>query len=92
MMIPAGLSSEACHGDTKLVVQTEFALRPQPRVTTTVFIKGQVVEKMEKMWEKSPQTQEENEEIEKFLKRQHRQVLKIIKDKKEKLVPFEPEK
>jgi hypothetical protein len=81
MMIPAGLSSEACLGDTKLVVQTEFALRPQPRVTTTIFLKGQVVEKMEKIWEGSPQTQEENEEIEKFLKKQHLLVMEKIKEK-----------
>lgn len=92
MMIPAGLSSQASFGDTKLFVQTEFAQRPKPRVTTTISLDGQVVEKVENIWEGSPQTEEERVEIEKFLKRQHQQVLEKIKNKKEKLVLSEGKK
>ena len=91
-MIPAGLSSEASLGDTRLVVQTEFAIRPQPRVTTTIFLEGQVVKKVEKIWEGSAQTEEEKGEIEKFLKRQHQQVLEKIKDKKENMASIAPKK
>ena len=81
MLIPAGLSSEASLEDTRLVVQTEFALRPRPRVTTTIFFEGQVVKKVEKIWKGSPQTEEEKGEIEKFLKSQHYLVMKKIKEK-----------
>lgn len=92
MIIPAGLSSEANFGAEKFFVQTEFAQRPQPRVTTTISINGAVVEKVENIWERLPQTEEEREEIERYLKKQHQQVLQKIKDKKEKLVSFDPEK
>jgi hypothetical protein len=85
MIIPGGLSSEASFKDTKFWVQTEFAQRPKPRVTTTISINGEVVEKVENVWERLPQTEEDKQEIEKFLKRQHQQVLKKIKNRSEKL-------
>jgi hypothetical protein len=90
MIIPAGLLSETRFGDTKFFVQTEFAPRPQPRVTTTISIDGAVVEKVENIWEKLPQTDEDREVIERFLKQQHQQVLKTIKEKKGNLISFEP--
>ncbi len=90
MFIPAGLLSETRFGDTKFFVQTEFAQRPQPRVTTTISIDGAVVEKVENIWDKLPQTEEDREKIETYLKKQHQQVLKTIKEKKGKLVSFEP--
>ena len=92
MNIPAGLLSETRFGDTKFFVQTEFAQRPQPRVTTTISVDGAVVEKVENIWDKLPQTEEDREEIETYLKKQHQQVLKTIKEKKGNLVSFEPGK
>jgi len=92
MLIPAGLISEAQAGDSKFFIQTEFAQRPQPRVTTTISINGAVVEKIENAWDGLPHTEEDKEEIEKFLRKQHKQVLKKIKDEKEKLAGFVPEK
>ena len=85
-MIPNGLLSEARFKGAKFCVQTEFAQRPKPRVTTTISINGEVVEKVENIWERLPQTEEDKQEIEKFLKRQHQQVLEKIKDRREKLV------
>lgn len=92
MIIPAGLLSETRFGDTKFFVQTEFAQRPQPRVTTTISIDGAVVEKVENIWDKLPQTEEDRAEIETYLRKQHQQVLKTIKEKKGKLISFEPGK
>ncbi|MCK4223766.1 MAG: hypothetical protein KAX39_01215 [candidate division Zixibacteria bacterium] len=92
MIIPGGLSSEASFKDTKFCVQTEFAQRPKPRVTTTISLNGEVVEKVENIWERLPQTEEDKQEIEKFLKRQHQQVLKKIREKSEKLASPEREK
>lgn len=85
-MIPNGLVSEANFKDAKFCVQTEFAQRPKPRVTTTISLNGEVVKKVENIWERLPQTEEDKQEIEKFLKRQHQQVLEKIKDRREKLV------
>lgn len=92
MIIPGGLSSEASFKDTKFCVQTEFAQRPKPRVTTTISINGEVVEKVENVWERLPQTEEDKQEIEKFLKRQHQQVLEKIKNRRGKLASPEREK
>jgi hypothetical protein len=90
MILPAGLLSETRFGDTKFFVQTEFASRPQPRVTTTISVDGAVVEKVENIWEKLPQTDEEKEAIETYLREQHQRVLKTIKEKKGNLISFEP--
>jgi hypothetical protein len=90
MMIPGGLSSEADFGDEKFFVQTEFAFRPKPRVTTTISVNGAVVEKVENVWERLPQTEEDQGKIEEFIKRQHRQVMKNIEERKESLFFVEP--
>jgi hypothetical protein len=82
--MPGGLSSEARFKDAKFCVQTEFAQRPKPRVTTTISLNGEVVEKVENIWERPPQTEEDKQEIERFLKRQHQQVLEKIKNRTEK--------
>lgn len=92
MIIPGGLSSEAPLKDAKFCVQTEFAQRPRPRVTTTISLNGQVVEKVENIWERLPQTEEDKQEIERFLKRQHQQVLEKIKDRSERRASPEWEK
>lgn len=92
MNLPAGLLSETRFGDTKFFVQTEFATRPQPRVTTTISIDGAVVEKVENVWDKLPQTEEEKESIETYLREQHQRVLKTIREKKGNLISFEPGK
>lgn len=90
MILPAGLLSETRFGDIKFFVQTEFASRPQPRLTTTISVDGAVVEKVENTWNQLPQTEEEKETIEKRLKEQHQQVLKTIRQKKGNLISFEP--
>ncbi|MGB7061530.1 MAG: hypothetical protein WBF13_04155 [Candidatus Zixiibacteriota bacterium] len=88
MIIPSGLSSEAKLKHTKFCVQTEFAQRPRPRVTTTISRDGMVVEKVENVWEGLPQTEEEKEKIEKFLRRQHQGVLaKITRGMDESAAP-----
>lgn len=92
MIIPGGLASETSFKDTKYCVLTEFAQRPKPRVTTTISINGEVVEKVENIWERLPQTEEDRKEIEGFLKRQHQQVLQQIKNKHKESVSSEPQK
>ncbi|NIN01509.1 MAG: hypothetical protein GTO24_26475 [candidate division Zixibacteria bacterium] len=84
MMLPGGLASEASFEDTKYCVQTEFAQRPNPRITTTIWINGEVLDKVENAWDRLPQTEEDRKEIEMVLKRQHQEVLENIKERREK--------
>lgn len=81
MMIPSGLASEATVKETKFCVQTEFAHRPKPRVTTTISLNGEVVEKVETNWGRSPLTEDDKQHIEDFLKKQHQKVMDQIKQK-----------
>ena len=84
MISPAGISSEASSGEKRFCVQTEFAARPKPRITTCVSLNGEVVQKVERFWEKLPQSEEDKDEIERFLRKQHQGVIKNIKEKEEK--------
>jgi predicted regulator of Ras-like GTPase activity (Roadblock/LC7/MglB family) len=83
MFNPAGVSGEANSGEKKYCVQTEFAPRPKPRITTSVSLNGEVVLKVENVWEKLPQSEEDKDEIEKFLKKQHQEVIKDITEKRD---------
>lgn len=86
MINPAGMSSEASSGEKRFCVQTEFAIRPKPRITTCVSLNGEVVRKVENIWEKLPQSEEDKDKIERFLRKQHQEIIKDIKEKGEKLV------
>jgi hypothetical protein len=88
MILPGGLASETSNQETKFCVQTEFAQRPKPRVTTTISINGEVVEKVENIWDRLPQTEEDKKEVETFLRKQHQQVLESIKNKKAESTTF----
>jgi hypothetical protein len=81
MIIPNGLASEAVVQKARFCVQTEFAHRPKPRVTTTISLNGEVVEKVETKWQKSPLTEEDKQDIESFLQEQHQKVMEKIKAK-----------
>jgi hypothetical protein len=83
MINPAGISGEASSGEKRFLVQTEFAPRPKPRITTSISLNGEVVQKVENLWEKLPQSEEDRYEIERFLKKQHFEVIKNIEEKKE---------
>lgn len=86
MINPAGISSEASFGGKRFCVQTEFAPRPKARITTSVFLNGEVVQKVENLWEKLPQCKEDKDEIERFLRKQHKEVIKDIKEKGERFI------
>ncbi len=91
MINPAGISGEASSGEKKFHVQTEFAPRPKPRITTSVSLNGEVVQKVENLWQKLPQSQEDKDEIERFLRQQHQDVIKQIRKKGEKSAPSKDE-
>jgi len=72
-------------GTTSLQVQTEYASRPYPRVTTTVLNSGQVIQKVERKLEHAVETLEEQSRIEAAIQQQHGEVLALI----EKEAPVE---
>ncbi len=78
--IPAGRTSLVRRGDTQLQVQTEYAHRPFPRITTTILKQGQVLHKVEKKLEHAIASIEEQNLAEDVMKRQHAEVLSLIQD------------
>jgi len=84
--IPSGRTSLVNRNGTALQIQTEYANRPYPRVTTTILDEGKVLHKVEKKLEKCVESPEEQAEMEEIIKRQHSQVMLIIKDQKPKKV------
>lgn len=78
--IPAGRTSLVKRGETMLQVQTEYAHRPYPRITTTILNQGQVLHKLEKKLDHAISTVEEQNIAEDVMKRQHAEVLSLIVD------------
>ena len=77
--IPAGRTSRVRRGDKDLTLQTEYAVRPNPRLTTSVFSQGQVIYKIEKELENPVTSIEEKSRIETLLMRQHAQAIDVVK-------------
>jgi hypothetical protein len=77
-LIPIGRTSLVKHGRTKLQIQTEYAWRPVPRITTTVQKSGQVVQKIEHGLERPIATIEEKDQVEATIRKQHAEVVDII--------------
>jgi len=59
-------------------VQTEYAARPLPRITTTILKSGQVLHKIERTLEHPVESFEEQRKIEMGMQRQHMEVVDII--------------
>jgi hypothetical protein len=81
MINPAGVSGEASSGEKRFCVQTEFAPRPKPRITTSIALNGEVVQKVENLWDKLPQSEEDRDQIERVLRKQHQQVINDIEQR-----------
>ncbi len=80
--IPAGRTSRIVQGDIEIQIQTEFAARPSPRITTSIFSKGQVMHKVEQELKGQITSFEDKIRIEDKLRKQHFEVLKTLKDEK----------
>lgn len=76
--IPAGRTSLIVKGVDKLQVQTEYASRPYPRITTTVLNSGQVLHKIEKKLQQPIASIEEQNRMQDVMARQHSEVVGII--------------
>lgn len=78
--IPAGRTSTVKRGNTVLQVQTEYAHRPNPRITTTILDNGRVLHKVERGLDKPIESLEEQRKTEVTLVRQHTEVMSIIQN------------
>jgi len=85
--IPAGRTSLVNKEGASLQVQTEYAYRPYPRVTTTILDHGRVLHKVEKKLDKGIDTMEEQCRMEEVIKQQHSEILAIIKENQKKTPP-----
>lgn len=76
--IPAGRTSLVVKGTDKLQIQTEYASRPYPRITTTVLNSGQVLHKIEKKLQQPIASIEEQNRMQDVMARQHSEVVGIV--------------
>ncbi len=76
--IPTGRTSRILRGSTELQIQTEYASRPNPRLTTSVFSGGKVVHKIEQELGLPISSQEDMLKAEGLLRKQHSQVIEVI--------------
>lgn len=76
--IPTGRTSLAKKGDVAFQIQTEYASRPTPRITTTILKSGQVVHKIERNLTNTIESIEEMNRMEVAIRKQHSQVVEII--------------
>jgi len=81
MFIPNGRLSAVSHEGDQIQIQTEFALHPRPRVTTTVVLGGRVLHKEEQIWEAETETPESQEKLESFLQKQHMTVHNKVEER-----------
>ena len=66
--IPAGRTSLVRRGGAPIQVQTEYAFRPYPRVTTTILDNGKVLHKVERKLEKGIDSLEEQSHMEEVIR------------------------
>jgi len=88
--IPAGRTSRIVRGTIEVQIQTEYACRPGPRLTTSLFKKGQLIHKIEQELPAPVNSFEDKIRVEDLLRKQHMEVLKIIQDKKASLQFMHP--
>lgn len=78
---PAGLVSNVEWQNKSFHIQTEFALRPRPRITTSVIKDGETIYKAERPWDGGLFSEMDTMVVEKSLKIQHKKVLDLVKEK-----------
>jgi len=76
--IPVGRTSMVRRGRIDLQVQTEYAPRPYPRITTTVLNSGQVLHKIEKKLDEPIRSQEEQMRAQRVIQQQHADVTTLL--------------
>ncbi|UCD95000.1 MAG: hypothetical protein JSU69_02820 [Candidatus Zixiibacteriota bacterium] len=76
--IPAGRTARVKQGPHELQIQTEYANRPNPRLTTSVISGGQVIHKIQQDLAAPISSLEEMSKVETMLRKQHLEVMDIV--------------
>ncbi len=71
-------------GDAEIQLQTEYAPRPTPRITSSILLSGELLHKIETPLESEIETQEQLEKVERLILRQHGEALKALKSQNTK--------
>ncbi|MFH2050768.1 MAG: hypothetical protein ABIJ12_15135 [bacterium] len=78
--VPAGKTSLIKRSGITYQLQTEYAYRPYPRITTTILHEGQVIKKIERKLETAIESIEEQNRIQDIIQGQHNEVFRLIRD------------
>lgn len=84
---PVGRVSAVNTAEGTYHIQTEFALRPEPRVTTSVIFHGKVVQKENYLCQSEILAEESRDLLETILNDQHKKVKESIQKQKGDLSP-----
>ena len=77
--IPAGRTSLIKKGKQDLQIQTEYAYRPRPRITTSIAVSGRVIQKIERELPKPIDSEEQQVRVQRTIVQQHAEILSLIK-------------
>jgi hypothetical protein len=89
--IPQGKLGSFRFGEKLFQVQTEFAQRPRPRVTSSVVLDGRIVHKADHEWTGDLADPDQYAALETLIAEQHKSTLAIVKERAEEfLVPPSP--
>ena len=78
--VPAGKTSIIRRSDISYQLQTEYAYRPYPRITTTILHEGQVIKKIERKLDNIIGSIEEQNDVQDIIQAQHNQVFRLIRE------------
>ncbi len=78
--VPAGKTSIIKRSDITYQLQTEYAYRPYPRITTTILNEGQVIKKIERKLDNPVESIEEQNRVQDIIQIQHNEVFKLIRE------------
>jgi hypothetical protein len=87
--IPVGRTSMVRRGRIDLQVQTEYAPRPYPRITTTVLNSGRVLHKIEKKLDEPIASQDEQMRAQRIIQQQHADVTALL-ESQSTILPKDP--
>lgn len=76
--IPQGRLGSHQHGKKLLQIQTEFAHRPRPRLTTSVVLDGRTVHKTDRDWADDLTLEENRIRLDADLKKQHEAIMGLV--------------
>ena len=79
--IPPGQLGHHKHGDKVLQVQTEFAMRPRPRLTSSVLVDGRIVHKTDREWTDELTQDEKRQKLEASLAEKHKATMALVHER-----------